>query len=96
MSTLIGVVPEVKATGFPPASVPDTLFKERVKSTTPGKPSNPEATKSIVTNSPENLSISIPPNSSVPDAERSSLVYKLKALEAMYPCLTRRTGKLSY
>lgn len=58
-----------KVTGFPLASVPETPFKRRVKSTTPGKPSNPEGMRSIVTRSPENLFVSIPPKSKVPPDE---------------------------
>lgn len=49
ISTLIAVEPPLKVTGFPPASVPETPSRERVKSTTPGNPSNPEGIKSMVT-----------------------------------------------
>jgi hypothetical protein len=81
--TLMGVDPPVKAT-FAPAEVPETPSKLMVKSTTPGKPSKPEGIKSIVTNLPLNLWVSIPPKSKVPPLSiLSSLVYRLKALDAM-------------
>jgi len=50
--TFMAVAPPVKATGFPSPSVPVTPFSWTVKSTTPGKPSKPEATRSMVTRLP--------------------------------------------
>lgn len=81
--TLSGVAPATRLTEFPLASVPVTPSKVMVKSTTPSKPSNLEGTRSIVIRLPENLLVSIPPNTNVPDADRSSLVHKLKVLEAI-------------
>lgn len=94
-STFRTVEPPTRDTGFPLASVPVMLFKWTVKSTTPSKLSKPDGAKSMVTRGPENLEVSIPPKSNVPPEAWSSLVHKLKARELMYPCFTRRIGRLS-
>lgn len=63
--------------------VPVIPSNKMVKSTTPEKPSNPEAMRSIVTSSPMNLPVSMPPKRRVPAEALSSLVHKLNALEAI-------------
>jgi hypothetical protein len=80
----------------PVLPVPVTLSIGIVKSTIAAAPLKPEETRSIVTRLPQYLSLSMPPKSSEPPADLSLLVYKLNALEAIYPAFTRDVGKLGY